>query len=313
MKTLLTLLLLVTTLFAKAQNTYEKIDNYVKSLGSMDSLNVATIADKLTNPFSKPADKARAVFYWVANNIAPDLRGMRSNDARKAKPEMVIQSRTATAVGYANLVQEMLSLANIRCLTVDGFIKRSEDDIDNSVDPNHTWNVVQLGQSPSEWYYVDAAMAAGFTDKRLSTFTKNFVSEFFFTNNEVFNYQHYPDNDAWIMGDGPASLKHFYQLPVYHQHATAVGVHQPSPTNGVFKTKMRNAVTFAFRYLGKAPETIEIVTGDARKQSAPTKVTFTSDYGMIKFQHYFLKDGEYPVKILADGKPILEYSGIISE
>lgn len=313
MKTLLTILLLATTTILQAQNTYEKVDNYVKSLGSMDSLNVATIADKLTASFSKPIDKARAVFYWIANNISPDLRGMRSNDKRKAKPEMVVQSRTATAIGYANLVQEMLSLANIRCLTVDGFIKRSEDDIDNSIDPNHSWNVVQLGQSPSEWYYIDAAMAAGFTDKRLTNFTRNFVSEFFFTNNEVFNYQHYPDNEAWIMGAGPASLKHFYQLPVYHQNATAVGVHQPSPTNGVFKTKMRNAVNFSFRYLGKTPETIEIVTGEGRKQSTPTKVTFTSDYGMIKFQHYFLKDGEYPVLILVDGLPVLEYTGVITE
>lgn len=313
MKTLITLSLLLSSFLVQAQNSYERVDNYVKGLGSLDSLNVASITDKLTLPFSNPTDKARAVFYWVANNISPDLRGMRSNDARKAKPEMVIQSRLATAVGYSNLVQEMLSLANIRCLTVDGFIKRSEDDIDNSVDPNHTWNVVQLGQSPSEWYYIDATLAAGFTDKRLSTFTRNFVSEYFFTNNEVFNYQHYPDNEAWIMGEGPSSLKHFYQLPVYHQHATAVGVHQPTPTNGVFKTKMRNPVSFTFRYLGKVPEKIEIVTGELRKQSEPTNVTFTSDYGVIKFQHYFLKDGEYPVRILVDGLPVLEWQGIISE
>lgn len=297
-----------------AQSKYQQVDEVVKQLGSLDSLNVATITDTITLPFATKELKARAIFYWIANNIQPDLRAIKSNDNRKSDPEVVIQLRRATGLGYAKLVQEMMSLVNIRCLTVDGYTKRSDEDINSTGgEVNHSWNVVQLGTSPTEWYYVDAAMAAGTVDKKLTLFTKDFISSFFFANKNVFNQLHFPDNDAWLLGEGPSSVKHFYQLPVYHPHAMALGVQSPTPSVGTFKSKMSVPVNFSFLYSGKAPETIEIVTGDARRATAPKKVEFSAQDGMIKFRHYFLKDDIYPVKMLADGKIILEWNAEITE
>lgn len=313
------LLLLVTSLIFSisqnyAQSKYESVDTYVQSLGSLDSFNVATIADTLTLRYSDKELKARAIFYWIANNIQPDLRAIKSNDNRKTDPEVVLQTRRTTGLGYAKLVQEMMSLANIRCLTVDGYTKRSDEDINSTGgEPNHSWNVVQLGASPTEWFYIDAAMAAGTIDKKISLFTKDFISAFFFANKNVFNQLHFPDNDAWLLGEGPSSVKHFYQLPVYHPHAMALGVQSPTPYVGTFKSKMSVPVNFAFLYSGKTPETIEISTGDARRATPPKKVEFSAADGMIKFRHYFLKDDIYPVRLLADGKVILEWNATITE
>jgi hypothetical protein len=313
MKSLFVIVFLcITHLTVPAQQKYNHVDKYVAALGSLDSLNVASIAEQLTQPFGSKEEKSRAVFYWIAHHIKPDLKGMRTNDNRKSKPETVILNRTATAVGYANLFQEMLSLADIRCLTVDGYVKRFEDDINNPVDPNHTWNVVQLGNSPSQWFYVDVTMAAGYIDKRFSVFTPNFVSQYFFCNTAVFNLQHFPDNDAWMIGDGPSSIKHFYNLPVLQQHGVALGAYQPLPSTGFFKTKMKNPVNFSFLYSGDAPETIEMVYGEGRRQTKEN-VIFSAQNGQISFRFYFLKDGEYPVRILADGKPVLEWQGEVVE
>jgi hypothetical protein len=313
MKTLLIALFCLGSFLTNAQDNFEKVDKYVVTLGSMDSLNVATIAERLTDPFQQPKEKARAVFYWIAHNIKPDLKGMRNNDARKSKPEVVLQNRTATAIGYSKLFQEMMSIANIRCLTVDGYVKRYEDEIDNPFEVNHTWNVVQLGQSPSEWFYVDVTLATGYVDKRFSSFTPNFVSEYFFTHPAVFNLQHYPDNEAWLIGEGPSSLKHFYHLPVLQQHGVASGIYQPTPSNGYFKTKMKKPVLFVLSYLYKAPTSVQIVTGSGKRQKAPIDVNFTIDNNQIKFQHFFLEDGEYPVTVLIDGKPVMEWLGNITE
>ena len=71
----------------------------------------------------------------------------------------------------------MCSQANIRCLSVDGYVKNFPEEINDIPDEiNHSWNVVQLGLSPEEWYYVDAAKGSGYLDKKRSVFTKKFTS-----------------------------------------------------------------------------------------------------------------------------------------
>ena len=165
------LLLTLTAIFVSNHSCfaqeYGEVDAKVAQLGRLDSLNVARIADTVSRSFPDRQQKARAIFYWIANNIEPDLRATKGNDNKKILPELVIVSRKATPLGYATLVQEMMSRVNIRCLTVDGYVKRNAGDIGNPPDEfNHAWNVVQLGQSADEWYYVDAFMAAGSIDSK---------------------------------------------------------------------------------------------------------------------------------------------------
>jgi transglutaminase/protease-like cytokinesis protein 3 len=180
---------------------YTTTDNFIKNLGSLDSLNVARIADTLTRRLSDKEQKARAIFYWIANNIALDLKAIKSNDQRKSLPEDVVKMRKGTPLGFAKLFQEMSSLANIRCLVVDGYVKANTDDINSPSDEsNHSWNVVQLGLSPDQWYFVDVAKASGYTDKKMSSFTREFTSNYFFPDKALFNLDHFPDNDAWQLG-----------------------------------------------------------------------------------------------------------------
>jgi hypothetical protein len=299
---------------AQSQNL-EKVDGFVKNIGSLDSFNVAVIADTLTRSFPDKADKARAIFYWISNNISLDLKATKANDTRKNDPVMVIASRKATPLGYAMLVQEMCSMANIRCLTVDGYAKNNAEDINNAPDEiNHSWNVVQLGQSPEEWYYIDAAKASGYTDSRYSVFTKEFTSEYFFADKALFNLDHYPDNSAWQLGPGPKGLKEFYALPVISSAAYRLGLQRPQPANGYIKTKMKNPVTFGFIHSGKVPiASITIVTGEEKRPDKPLPMNFTDNGGTVSFTHQFKKDDTSPLRIVVDGKVILQYYAEVSE
>lgn len=312
----LALVILFNISFAQSNSkSYTEVDSYVAKLGALDSFNVATIADTLTRSFSDKHSKSRAIFYWVANNISFDLKAMKSNDNRKVDPVLVIQSRKATPLGYANLIQEMSSMANIRCLTVDGYAKKHAGEINDPSDEiNHTWNVVQLGESPEQWYYVDAAKASGFSDNKFTKFTKEFVSEYFFADRTLFNLDHYPDNGAWQLGRGPKNLKDFYDLPVFANAAYVYGLQKPSPVNGFIKTKIKNVVTFSFPHTNKIPiSAITLVTGEDKKQDKPLPMNFTDDGTIINFTHQFKKEDTYPVKILVDGKVLVEYFADVRE
>jgi len=303
------------SLHAQNRNPYSGTDSIIKALGSLDSFNVATITDTLTRRYSDKQFKARAIFYWISNNISYDLKGIKSNDNRRSDAEMVIQTRKATPLGYAKLVQEMCSMANIRCLTVDGYVKNYADDINNPPDElNHSWNVVQLGQSPEEWYYIDAAKASGYTDQKLNKFTRDFTSEYFFADKSLFNLDHYPDNGAWQLGSGPKNLKDFYALPVFSNAAYIFGLKKPQPTTGFIKTKTKNTTSFNFPYKNDVSVTsIMLVTGDEKKQDKPEEMNFSASSGVISFNHQFKKEDSYPVRIIADGKVLLQYYAEITE
>src|SRR5688572_17444756 len=149
---LLALILFLSLSTANAQTKYEQVDAYVEKLGPLTGLNVATIADTLTRQLASKEDKARAIFTWIAKNIALDLKATRGNDQKKSDPVLVVQNRKATPLGYSLLVQEMSSMANIRCLSVDGYVKNFPEEFNEKPDEsNHSGNVNKLGQSPEQW------------------------------------------------------------------------------------------------------------------------------------------------------------------
>jgi hypothetical protein len=290
-------------------NKFAHTDDRVKLLGSLDNLNVATIADTITRSFPDKYDKARAIFYWIANNISIDPKATKSNDNKNSDPVKVVQFRKATPAGFALLVQEMCSMANIRCLTVDGYVKSNADEINNKADEiNHTWNVVQLGQSPEQWFYIDAAKASGYLDKKMSSFTKLFTSEYFFADKSLFNLDHFPDNGAWQLGTGPKSLKAFYALPVISNAAYKYGLQKPQPENGYIKTKSNTPVSFSFIHSGSVPvKKIILVMGDDKKQWKTETLDFKENNGTIGFSFKFKIADSYPLKIIVDEKELLQY------
>ncbi len=296
-------------------NQYTAVDAFTKKLGSLDSLNVARIADTLTRKLADKEQKARAIFFWIANNISLDARAIKSNDQRKSAPEDVVKQRKATPLGFAKLYQEMSSQANIRCLVVDGYAKNNTDDINNPADEiNHSWNVVQLGQSPDKWYFVDAAKASGFNDKKFSSFTPDFTSNYFFAEKTLFNLDHYPDNSAWQLGGGSKSLKDFYALPVIARAAYTIGLKKPIPVTGFIKTKTKNKVLFSFICnTDVVIQNVSLMIGEGKKMQKPEPMNFTANNGLVNFSYQFKTDDSFPVKIIVDGKEMLHYMVEVTE
>ena len=301
--------------FAHAQSTtYKAVDDFVVKLGALDSQNVAQITEALTLKLDDKEQKARAIFFWIANNIALDPKAIKINDERKSLPEDVVKFRKATSLGFSKLFQEMSSLANIRCLAVDGYVKNSIDDLNNPADEiNHSWNVIQLGPSPDRWYFVDVARASGTLDKKMTLFAKDFTSAYFFANKTLFNLDHYPDNGAWQLGGGPKSLKDFYNLPVFYNAAYLYNVRKPTPATGFIKTKTKAKTNFSIPFGAAGASTVELAIGDGRKQQKPEAMNFNLSAGAIVFNYQFKTADTYPVRVIVDGKTVLEYMVEVSE
>lgn len=310
-KKLLSIVFVCTTLTGIAQKDgrdFTEIDEYVKKLGSLDSMNMGTITKLVTKDCISKTEKVRAIFDWIALNIVYDIKTARNGGADKNTPTQVLLYRKATGAGYANLFQDMASSAGVRCLTVDGFVKFGAEQInDTKTEINHTWNVVQLGESPDAWYYVDACMGSGFPDAEFKTFTKAFNPDYFFADLTIFNWQHFPDNIAWYLGPRLKNKKDFFEIPVIKSAAYELGLKKMNPIDGAVKTTVNKAFPFSYQVSLAAEVTkVELVYGEGKKQKRKT-VEFTLNNRLLGFTYKFEEEGTFPLKVVINGKELVEY------
>lgn len=313
MKKILFLLFVSTSLASAAQTVnrdFKAIDEYIKGLGAMEGMSTATINNVVINHFDDKIDKLRAIYAWIAMNINYDVKAARTNNPAKNTATEVLKTRKAVGIGFASLFQDMCSSANIRCLTVDGFVKNNVNEIsERGTDINHSWAVVQLGQSPETWYYVDPGMASGYFDADMKQFTKSYSGAYFFTDKATFNLQHFPNNEAWKLGSGPRNKGDFYSLPLVKTTAIEYGVKKLTPNDGILKTKVGRIIYFSY-VLGTDKESITAVSlGIGEKKKYKVKeIDFVYSGGMLSFSYKFEEDGNFPMAILVNGKEFVTYS-----
>lgn len=287
---------------------FTAVDAYVKSLGALENMSMGTINNVVSNKFTDKVDKARAIYYWIAHHIKYDIKAARTNNPAKNTPTEVLLSRQAVGIGFASLFQDMCSSADIRCLTVDGFIKNNTQQIgEKETDINHSWAVVQLGQSPDTWYYVDPALGNGFADAEMKLFTPYYTDAYFFTDKETFNLQHYPDNEAWKLGPAPKNKKDFFDMPVIKMAAMEFGLTKIYPNEGKIKAKLNKAVKFNFS-LKNTTDIVKIELGiGEKKKYKVVEILFTKSGSLLSFSHKFEEENSYPVTVFINGKEFLSY------
>ena len=287
---------------------FTKIDAYAKSLGPLENMSMGTINNVVSNKFTDKMDKARAIYYWIAHNIVYDTKLIRSNSTTKNTPAEVLLTRKAVGIGFASLFQDMCSSADIRCLTVDGFVKYNTQQIgEKDQEINHSWAVVQLGQSPEDWYYVDPAFGSGYLNADMKEFTKAYTDAYFFTDKATFNLQHFPDNQAWKLGSAPKNKKDFFDMPVVKTAAIELEIKKCSPNDGKINTKANKAVKFSFTV--KSTENItkvELGMGEKKKYKLE-EIQYSNSATVLSFSYKFQDANSYPVTVFVNGKEFAQY------
>lgn len=237
------------------------VDNYRKDILDADKL-----VELISKDFSKPDEKARAVFRWVATNISYDVdlaesMNFTSKNAfsyktekereikdKKFKLDLVsnaMTSRKTVCHGYAALIEYMYLKLGLESTIVFGNLRADPSQIGEMPDvTNHAWNVVKIGNN---WQFVDVTLAAGFVSSKTNLFKFYFNDAYFFTFPERFFLNHYPTDEKWLLV--PKSKKDFAPLPVLFGSYFLYNYEIIKPESGICLTSNNENFIFAVRGL----------------------------------------------------------------
>jgi len=274
-------------------------------VGKADSISIPQLTYLLTDRYKDPVYKTRAIFAWVAHNIAYDCEAFHAAAKRKCEPKDVFQRRKSVCEGYANLFMEMCSAANVQCLTISGYARIGGNMEEDKPDaPNHAWNAVRIN---NQWKIIDVTWASGYTDKKVKQFTPKFSDTYLFPDPNKFLLNHYPALDAWKPANAKLSKAVFFSNPVVLSACFQYDISSFYPGKGALKAKPGEAVSFSF----VTPNTDQVqqifVTIGEDKKKQTLSPAFTHTDKTITFSIAYDKAGSYPLVIFVNDLAALEY------
>ncbi len=250
---------------------------YFPPFHSLDSIartvkyegNLARTAYELTKNYTSQTDKTRAIFTWVAHNIAYDYKAYNKNEHPKIPDckghddcaekylerendylDKILRRKKAICEGYSLLFKRMCGHAGIQCSVVPGYVKTSANAIGKMGSLDHAWNIVIIDDKP---YYLDVTWAAGFCTRNdkgeLDGFVPNFNSFYWLMPQEKFRLEHFPKDTIWPFTSTEDKIKYRDQ-PFMSSHFHQV-MEVLSPETGVLKVQVGECIKFKLdlRYL----------------------------------------------------------------
>ncbi|MDC7997278.1 transglutaminase domain-containing protein [Gilvibacter sediminis] len=217
-----TFLLFLSANFSAAQENFERVDAVIQ-LYPKRAASVEQIAGFINRDFSSEADKLRAIYGWLINNIAYDPNEYKALDysfttvsERNKKQEKfrqqlinrVIEKGVAVCEGYAFVFERLCELTGVTSYLVRGDSKASLADIGRKFDVNHMWNIALIDGNT---YLFDATWGAGrYTDR----FEKDTTYSFFMADPQQFVYTHLPLLEEDQLLTQPLSRAIFESMPI---------------------------------------------------------------------------------------------------
>lgn len=178
---------------------YALVDARARAAPASCAMSVEALTTYLGQWVNDDAEKARAVFTWIAHNVAYDvsLRGKRQETSS------VLRGRRATCSGYAALFEELAEALGLEVEIISGHGKGRGYEPGQGLNSafEHAWNAVKID---GEWELVDCTWGAGFVDEQ-GRFVRRFTDHYFLTRPEKFVYDHFPDGPDWQLLHAPIS------------------------------------------------------------------------------------------------------------
>ncbi|MDQ6723321.1 MAG: hypothetical protein M3Z01_03540 [Thermoproteota archaeon] len=228
-----------------------------------------TLVRQLTTSLNKEADKVRAIFRWITNNIAYDYKAFNkgktdpffvclNNNNCNAQQEIyntelihrILKRKKAVCNGYSLLFKALCSIAGIKSDIVTGYAKTEFYQIGNKWDADHAWNIVQID---SNWYCLDITWASGMgiinneTDE-MDGWKKQFIPFFYCTPYEKFVRNHFPEHPEQLKFiDSKTTTDDFFKFPFFYSLAALKDIDSLNPTTGILNVKVGDTIAFSFK------------------------------------------------------------------
>ena len=249
--------------FTSHSQNYTEVDAKVKRYPTFNS--AQKLAAKINTDFASDADKIRAVFIWLTENIRYDLQEYYNPTAKKigfsykdetekqqklqqikdAIVKETFKKRKAVCEGYAQSFKKVCDLLQIEATVIKGYARNSTNEI--GIIPstsNHAWNAVKLNH---KWQFIDATWAAGYAIN--NQWEKNFTEYYFYPNPAELLRTHLPESNAWQLVDTQIDKKTFANQPIIGQGFFYRNLALIAPTKGIISNKKK--VRFKIRNLSE--------------------------------------------------------------
>ncbi|CAM1347580.1 transglutaminase domain-containing protein [Tenacibaculum halocynthiae] len=287
----------------------EKLKKYPKQITAK------RLAKKVAKDFSSKEGQAKAVFYWVSNNIKYNLSAYQNQSQKRIgfsykneedrlqkiqaiKDSIVaktLKTNKGVCEGYAQTLAKVFSYLGFENEVIKGYVRNSIYDIGEKLNvPNHAWNVVKIN---NKWVLMDATWASGAVIN--GRWQPNFNEYFFNFPKKHYLKTHYPKDKKWLFGM-KFSKKEFYDQPIYSSDFLKTNLELLGPLKGIIKTK--NTVLLKVKNLSSF-QTVLCGLSSYRFAKKPSLI-YKNDVGYIKIT---------PTKncnklfLVVDGKIYIEY------
>jgi hypothetical protein len=235
----------------------------------------------ISRDFNSDAEKVRAIYGWIINNIAYDPaeykkfnynfsnyreRNTKEEQTRRSIIVRTLREGVAVCEGYAMLFERLCELQGIPSYLINGDTKATFSDIGRPFRKNHMWNAVQLDGS---YHLFDPTWGAGTYN---GTFKKDPSYFWFKTPPHLFLNTHYPEffEDALVTTE--MSREAFSALPLLI-HPQLEHVQIEKPKDGILSSE-ESSGNFEFTINGLAVQEISFSFG---KEIRPVEALHISE------------------------------------
>ena len=204
---------------------YAAIDRHALEAPPSVEKSLDRLAAYLVRPARNDAEKARAIYRWIGDNIAYDVQPkIFSGRSSQAGAEQTLKTRKGLCDGYASLFHGLARRAGLEARRIRGYSKghsyypgKRFDDV------NHEWIAVKID---GDWRLMDPTWGAGIIEG--GRFLKNFDATYFLTPPAYFLFDHLPEDPDWQLVrqkmkrtdfeaqtyPGRANLRAFYNIGI---------------------------------------------------------------------------------------------------
>lgn len=214
-------LLFIITLSNLQAQKFADIDNFVLSIKLDKNSSKKDIAQAVTKTATTDEEKARAIFIWVANNIAydTDFNANTFNISSTNNASSALKYRKTVCQGYSELYASLCRHIGLKVSTITGHAKWFNYQPNGKLE-THAWNLVELDSG--KYIMVDATWGAGSVNGK--KFEKQLNTSWFDADPSLFVFTHLPYNDKYQLLNPSVSMELFERLPGIPPVLSSMGI-----------------------------------------------------------------------------------------
>ncbi|UPZ13826.1 transglutaminase domain-containing protein [Flavobacterium humidisoli] len=277
--------------FAQKINEVDKIvAKYPKNFDSTEKL-----ADRIEKDFDSDAERARAIYSWIAFNIRydynaylnpPRVQGFSySTEAEKQRKikqlndnliQKAFNSKKAVCEGFTALYQNLAEQVGLKCEIVKGDSKTRLADIGRkNTSSNHAWNMVLINK---KWRLIDVTWGQGYYDSNKGRMVNDFNPIYFDTDPDYFFAKHFPDSGSFL--GSRLSKDDFLNGPLIYNKTIENDYKIKTPSSGIMEVKNGDKITVEIKNVSKSNQVFYL-----NKKNQPVKVQNPKEKrGALEFQ-----------------------------